>query len=178
MIQSFQNHMPALHPTVRVADNATVVGDVALDAQANVWYGAVLRGDEAAIRVGAGSNIQDNAVIHCDEGYPTSIGRDVTVGHGAIVHGCTVADGCLIGMGAILLTGCTIGAGSLVGAGALVTQGVSIPPGSLVLGSPAKVVRPLRPEEAEELTGSAENYRQLAARQLPVWESAKQGGNA
>ena len=168
MIQSYQGKSPDLAPTARAAENATLVGDLTLGQAVNIWFGAVLRGDVAPIRVGDGTNIQDNAVVHCDEAFPVSIGRDVTVGHGAILHGCTVEDGCLIGMGAILLNGCVIGAGSLVAAGALVTQNTMVPPGSLVVGSPAKVVRPLRPEEQGELSASAEKYRRAAAQQLPI----------
>ena len=168
MIHSYQDKSPVCAPTARAADNATVLGDVTLEAESNVWFGAVLRGDESSIHVGEGSNVQDNAVIHCDPTYPVSIGKDVTIGHGAIIHGCTIEDRCLIGMGAILLNGCVIGAGSLVAAGALVTQNAVIPPGSLVMGSPAKVTRPLRPEEAAENLHSAEIYRRLSAQELPA----------
>ncbi|WP_130870969.1 gamma carbonic anhydrase family protein [Intestinimonas massiliensis (ex Afouda et al. 2020)] len=167
MIHSYQDKSPVCAPTARAADNATVLGNVTLEAEANVWFGAVLRGDESSIHVGEGSNVQDNAVIHCDPTYPVSIGKDVTIGHGAIIHGCTIEDRCLIGMGAILLNGCVIGAGSLVAAGALVTQNAVVPPGSLVMGSPAKVTRPLRPEEAAENLHSAEIYRRLSAQELP-----------
>ena len=139
VIQSYQDKAPVCTPSARVAENATLVGDVSLGAEVSVWFGAVLRGDEAAIRVGDGSNIQDNAVVHCDRSFPVLIGKDVTVGHAAILHGCTVEDRCLIGMGAILLNGCVIGSGSLVAAGALVTQDTVIPPGSLVVGSPARI---------------------------------------
>ena len=167
VIHSYQGKTPVCAPSARAADNATLLGEVSLEAEASVWFGAVMRGDNAPIQVGAGSNIQDNAVVHCDTGFPTTIGRDVTVGHGAILHGCTIEDRCLIGMGAILLNGCVIGSGSLVAAGALVTQGAVIPPGSLVVGSPAKVLRPLRPEETEDLMESAQEYRHAAALQLP-----------
>lgn len=168
MIKTMDHASPSLHPESRLADSAAVVGDVRVERQASIWYGAVLRGDNAAIRVGERSNIQDNVVIHCDAACPVSIGKEVTVGHGAILHGCTVEDRCLIGMGAILLNGCVIGTGSLVAAGALVTQGTVIPPGSLVMGSPAKVVRPLRPGEDEEISHSAREYCHSAAGQLPA----------
>ena len=168
MIQRYRDRVPALHPAARAAESAVVVGNVTVEEGASLWYGAVLRGDEAAIRVGAQSNIQDNAVLHCDEACPLTVGRRVTVGHGAILHGCTVEDGCLIGMGAILLNGCVIGAGSLVAAGALVTQNAAIPPGSLVMGSPAKVRRALSPEEQASLPESAQLYRELSAAQLPA----------
>lgn len=159
---------PTLAPTARVAETAVLVGRVTLEEEANVWYGAVLRGDDNAVTVGAGTNVQDNAVLHCDPGYPLVVGRDVTVGHAAVVHGCTVGDRSLIGMGAILLNGCVIGEECIVGAGALVTQHKEIPPGSLVMGSPAKVVRPLTPEERAGLLHSAADYRRVAAEQLPL----------
>ncbi len=168
MIRSFEGAHPALHPTARVAENAVLVGQVALEGNSSVWYSAVVRGDRAPIRVGEGSNLQDAVVVHCGPKHPVDIGRDVTVGHGAILHGCTVEDGCLIGMGAILLNGCLIGAGSLVAAGALVTQNMEVPPGSMVMGSPAKVTRSLRPEELEQITASAETYRRLSAELLPA----------
>lgn len=167
MLHTLDGHTPQLHPEARLAANATVVGEVSIDTAASVWYGAVLRGDECPIQVSAGSNIQDLAMVHGDQGFPVVIGRNVTVGHGAILHGCTVEDGCLIGMGAILLNGCVIGAGSLVAAGALVTQDTVIPPNSLVMGSPAKAVRPLRPDEQASLPHSAQLYQELAAAQLP-----------
>ena len=168
MIHSYQDKSPVCAPTARAAANATVLGNVTLDGESSVWFGAVLRGDEGSIHVGMGSNIQDNAVIHCDPSRPVSIGKDVTVGHGAIIHGCTVQDRCLIGMGAILLNSCVIGEGSLIAAGALVTQNTVIPPGSLVMGSPAKVIRTLRPEETADILHSAEAYRRLSAQQLPL----------
>ena len=174
MIQSCHGHTPAIHPTARVAENATLVGDVTLGDRASIWYGAVLRGDSAPITVGADTNIQDNAVVHCDAGFPAVIGSGVTVGHGAILHGCTVEDGTLIGMGAILLNGCVIGKNSLVAAGALVTQNAVIPPESLVVGSPARVLRPLRPEELETQAGDALHYVRHAADQLPLADPTEQ----
>lgn len=168
VIQTYQDKAPVCALSARAAGNATLVGEVILGEKVSVWFGAVLRGDVAAIQVGDGSNIQDNVVVHCDESCPVSIGKDVTVGHGAILHGCTIEDRCLIGMGAILLNGCVIGSGSLVAAGALVTQGTVVPPGSLVVGSPAKVTRALRPEETADILDSAEEYRHLSAQQLPT----------
>lgn len=168
MIRAFESHVPALAPTVRVAESAAVIGQVTLAEQVSVWYGAVLRGDDNSIQVGAGSNIQDNAVLHNDPEYPLVIGRDVTIGHSAVVHGCTVGDHCLIGMGAVLLNGCEIGAHCIVAAGALVTQHKVIPPGSMVMGAPAKVVRPLTQEEQEAITHSAEEYRRMAQRHFPA----------
>ena len=168
MLQAYGNLRPQIDPAARVAETAVVVGEVSVEAGASLWYGAVLRGDEAPIRVGRDSNIQDNAVLHCDEDFPMTVGRRVTVGHGAILHGCTVEDGALIGMGAVLLNGCVIGAGSLVAAGALVTQGAVIPPGSLVVGSPARVKRPLRPDELAGLAQDAGKYLSLSAELLPL----------
>ncbi len=138
---------PRIHPSAYVAPNATVVGDVTLEECASVWYGAVLRGDINRIVVGPRSNIQDGAVIHLADDYAAIIGELVTVGHGAIVHACTVEDEVMIGMGAIILDGAEIGPRSIVGANALVTTGTKIPPGSLVLGSPAKVARQLSTDE-------------------------------
>lgn len=162
MLQSFRGQEPTLHPDARLADSAVLVGAVKVGARANIWYGAVLRGDCSTIDIGAGTNIQDNCVLHCDEGFPLVLGEDVTVGHAAVLHGCTVGDGSTIGMGAILLNGCQIGKNCMVAAGAVVTQNAVIPDGSLVMGTPAKVVRPLRPEELEGLRHGSEEYRMLS----------------
>ncbi len=143
---------------VYIAPNATVVGDVRLGRGVNIWYGAVLRGDSGTITVGEGTNIQDNCVLH-DE---TTIGAYCTIGHGAIVHGCTVGDCCLIGMGAILLNGAVLGEGCLVGAGAVVTGKTNAPAGSVLLGSPAKIVKTLTPEQMAEHRHGAEHYMELA----------------
>ncbi|MDJ0520760.1 MAG: gamma carbonic anhydrase family protein [Planctomycetota bacterium] len=124
-----------------IADTATVTGKVKLGEDANIWYGVMIRGDDAAISIGARTNIQDNAVVHVDPGYPNSIGADCTIGHGALVHGVEVGDFALIGMGAILLGGTKVGEGAIIGAGALVLENTEIPPFSLVVGSPAKVIR-------------------------------------
>ena len=136
---------------VYIAPNATVVGDVVLNKDVNIWYGAVLRGDHGRITVGEGTNIQDNAVVH-DE---TTLGRFCTVGHTAIVHGCTVGDDCLIGMGAIILSGAVLGDGCIVGAGALVTGKTNAPAGSVLLGSPARVVKDVTPEQLAETRENA-----------------------
>lgn len=141
-----------------IAPGAVVVGDVTLAKDVNIWYGAVLRGDSGAITVGQGTNIQDNCVVHEE----TKIGKYCTVGHGAILHGCTVGDGCLIGMGAIVLNGAVLGEGCLVGAGALVTGKTNAPAGSVLLGSPAKAVKELTPEEMEKQRADAAHYIQLA----------------
>ena len=145
-----------------LAPNATVVGDVILEENVSVWYGAVIRGDSGAIRIGAGTNIQDNAVIH--DG--TSIGKGCTVGHGAIVHGGTVGDNCLIGMGAIVLNGAVLERDCIVGAGALVTGKTHASPGSLLLGSPAKVVKSVTGEQIEGNVRNAQHYVELAKKSL------------
>ncbi len=158
------DQMPHVAPTAFVAPGARVIGRVVLDEHSSVWFGAVLRADLDLIHVGAGSNVQDNAVLHVNAGEPCRIGRDVTIGHGAIVHGCTVEDECLIGMGAVVLSRARIGRGSLVGAGALVPEGKVVPPGSLVLGVPARVARSLTPEEQAEIRAAAARYRENAQR--------------
>lgn len=140
-----------------IAPNATVVGDVVLGEDVSIWYGAVLRGDNGTITLGDGTNVQDNAVLH----NKTTVGKGCTIGHGAIVHGCTLGDNCLIGMGAIVLTGAVLEEGCLVGAGALVTGKTHAPAGSLLLGSPARVVRSLTPEQLEETRENARLYIKL-----------------
>lgn len=142
---------------VYIAPNATVAGDVVLEKDVNIWYGAVLRGDHGRITVGEGTNIQDNAVLH-DE---TTIGKRCTVGHTAIVHGCTIGDDCLIGMGAIILSGAVLGDGCIVGAGALVTGKTRAEAGSVLLGSPAKAVKTVTPEQLEETRENARHYIEL-----------------
>jgi len=143
---------------VYVAPNATVVGNVALGANSSVWFGATLRGDNDLISIGSNSNVQDAAVLHTDPGFPLSIGENVTVGHQAMLHGCTIGDGSLIGIQAVILNGAVIGKGSLVGAGAIVTERKVFPGGSLILGAPAKVARELRADELARLIDIAENY--------------------
>jgi carbonic anhydrase/acetyltransferase-like protein (isoleucine patch superfamily) len=140
-----------------------VVGDVEIAADASVFYGAVVRGDTTSIRLGRGSNLQDNVVVHADPDFPATIGEDVTVGHAAVLHGCTVEDGALIGIGAIVLNGAVIGTGSLVGAGALVSPGTVIPPRSLVLGAPGKVRRELTDGEVAANLENSRRYTQLIA---------------
>ena len=143
---------------VFIAPGAVVTGDVTLEKDVNIWYGAVLRGDNGGIFVGEGTNIQDNCVVH----EKTVIGKFCTVGHGAIVHGCTVGDGCMIGMGAIVLTGAVLGDNCLVGAGAVVTGKTNAPAGSLLLGNPAKVIKPVTEEQIREIQQDAELYIRLA----------------
>jgi len=149
---------PHLHETAWVADNATVIGNVRLEADASVWYGVVIRGDNELITIGQGSNVQDGSVLHTDHGFPLTVGQGVTVGHQVTLHGCTIGDGSLIGIQAVVLNGARIGRNCLVGAGALVTEGKEFPDNSLIMGSPAKVVRELSPEQAQRLRRSAENY--------------------
>jgi carbonic anhydrase/acetyltransferase-like protein (isoleucine patch superfamily) len=147
-----------------VADSASVIGQVRLGAQTSVWYGAVVRGDNDLVTVGDRCNIQDGAVLHTDAGLHLSVGCQVTVGHQAMLHGCTVGDGSLIGIGSVVLNGATIGRHCLVGAQSLVTEGKTFPDGALILGSPAKVVRLLSPEEIERLIWSAGHYVTQTAR--------------
>ncbi|GAA1144011.1 gamma carbonic anhydrase family protein [Streptomyces javensis] len=153
---------PRIAPDTFVAPTSVVIGDVVLAAGSSVWYQAVLRGDGGPIVLGADSNIQDNCTVHVDPGFPVSIGERVSVGHNAVVHGCTVEDEVLIGMGATVLNGARIGAGSLVAAQALVPQGMEIPPGSLVAGVPARVKRPLTDEEREGIKLNAQVYADRA----------------
>ncbi len=155
---------PVVDETAWTADSATLVGDVHLGASSSVWYSAVLRAEFEPITVGARTNLQDGVVVHVDPGYPATLGAGVSVGHGAVLHGCTVEDGCLVGMHATVLNGAVIGAGSLVAAGALVLERAVVPPGSLVAGVPAKVRRPLSPQEREHLTHNASIYVELAGR--------------
>jgi carbonic anhydrase/acetyltransferase-like protein (isoleucine patch superfamily) len=167
MIRGHAGKKPVLGAGVFVAETAAVIGDVVIGDESSIWYGTVVRGDVMPIRIGARTSIQDNTVIHVTSDFSgTTIGDDCTVGHAAIIHACTVEDFCLIGMGSIILDGARIGRGSLVGAGALVTPGTDIPPGSLVIGSPAKVKRPLNEKEREQIRYGAEHYVELTRRYL------------
>jgi carbonic anhydrase/acetyltransferase-like protein (isoleucine patch superfamily) len=147
-----------------IAPDAHVIGEVILHEDVSIWFGAVLRGDNEPITIGARSNIQEGAMLHADPGFPCTVGEEVTVGHHAILHGCTVGDGALIGMGATVLNGARIGPGCLVGANALVTEGKEFPPNTLILGSPAKAARTMDPETAARLRRSAETYVRNARR--------------
>jgi carbonic anhydrase/acetyltransferase-like protein (isoleucine patch superfamily) len=162
-LEKYLGQCPQIDPTAYVATQATVLGAVRVGAQSSVWPGCVLRGDINSIAVGAGTNLQDGAVVHVADAFPASIGNFVTVGHLAMIHACVIEDECLIGMSATILDGAVVGTQSLVGAGSLVTKGTKIPPGSLVLGAPARVVRALTPEERAELRAGAEKYMQVAA---------------
>lgn len=164
MIYALDGIAPEIGDGVWVAPDANIIGKVRLLAAANVWFGVTMRGDNEWIEVGAGSNVQENCVLHTDIGFPLTIGANCTIGHKAMLHGCTIGDGSLIGMGATILNGARIGRGCLIGAGALITEGKDIPDGSLVMGAPGKVVRLLDETGRERLLKSAEGYRQNAAR--------------
>jgi carbonic anhydrase/acetyltransferase-like protein (isoleucine patch superfamily) len=163
LVAAVAGRTPAIDPAAYTAPTSVVLGDVRLGPGASVWYHAVLRGDCESIRVGAGSNVQDNCTVHADPGFPAEVGAGVTVGHNAVLHGCVIEDDVLVGMGATVLNGARIGAGSLVAAAALVPQGMRVPPGSLVAGVPARVLRPLSEEERAGLRLNAEHYVALAA---------------
>jgi carbonic anhydrase/acetyltransferase-like protein (isoleucine patch superfamily) len=162
LILSVNGRAPELHPESWVAPNATVLGSVTLAAKSSVWYGTVLRAEFEPISIGEGSNLQDNVTVHVDPGFPATIGAGVSVGHNAVLHGCTVEDGALIGMGAVVLNGAVIGAGSLVAAGAVVAQGAVIPPRSLVAGVPGKVRRELSEDEVARNRLNAQVYEHLS----------------
>jgi len=155
---------PVVPESAWTAPGVVLVGDVDLGEEASVWYGAVLRADGDAIRIGPRSNLQDGVVVHVDSGFPVHVGAGVSVGHGAVLHGCTVADDVLVGMGATILNGARVGAGSLIAAGALVPENADIPPGSLVAGVPGKVRRQLTDEEIEHIRTNAATYLDLARR--------------
>ena len=156
--------VPQLADGAWVADSAQVIGNVVLAEDANVWFGVVLRGDNEVLRIGRGSNVQDGTIMHTDMGYPLTIGDKVTIGHQVMLHGCTVGDGSLIGIQAVVLNGAKIGRHCLVGAGSLVTEGKEFPDGSLIMGTPARVVRQLTPEQIEGLERNAEHYVENAHR--------------
>jgi carbonic anhydrase/acetyltransferase-like protein (isoleucine patch superfamily) len=157
-------HTPQIADSAWVADSAQVMGEVEMAADSSVWFCSVLRGDSAKITIGEGTNVQDGSVLHADVGMPLTLGKHVTVGHMVQLHGCTVGDESLIGIGAIVLNGAKIGKNCLVGAGSLVTEGKEFPDGSMILGSPAKVVRQLTPEQMEGLRRSAQHYVENARR--------------
>lgn len=161
MMVSLEGRSPRVAESAWVAPNATVVGDVVLAGEVGVWYSATIRGDVERIEVGARSNVQDGSVLHADPGSPLTVGAGVTIGHNATLHGCTIGDDVLVGMGATVLNGATIGAGSLVAAGTVVLAGTEIPPGSLVAGLPGKVRRELTDEERAGVRYNAEVYIEL-----------------
>ena len=164
MIYALDGIDPQIDSDAWVADEATLIGKVVVGPEANIWFGAVIRGDNEEIRVGAGTNVQENAVLHTDMGCPLTIGTNCTIGHKAMLHGCTIGDGTLIGMGATVLNGAKIGNGCLIGACALITEGKEIPDGSLVMGSPGKVVRQLDETARAKLFASAASYQANARR--------------
>ena len=157
-IYQLEDDVPDVHPAAWVADSAQVIGKVQLAEGASVWYGAVLRGDNDRISVGRHSNVQDGSVLHTDHGVALTIGEGVTIGHQVMLHGCTIGDGTLVGIGSVVLNGARIGRHSIVGAGALVTEGKQFPDGVLIVGSPAKVVRELTPEQIAGLDRMALHY--------------------
>lgn len=160
MVHSFEGRIPRTGGCAFIAWNAEVIGSVHLEEETSIWYSASIRGDIDTITIGWGSNVQDNAALHVDAGMPLVVGHDVTIGHGAIVHGCTVGDRCLIGMGAIILNGARIGRECIVGAGALITEGKEFPERSLIVGSPAKAVRSVTDDEVSKILKNAANYRE------------------
>jgi carbonic anhydrase/acetyltransferase-like protein (isoleucine patch superfamily) len=147
-----------------IAGNATLLGDVSLGREVSIWFGAVIRADKDQIRIGDRSNVQDNAVLHTSTGHPVIIGNNVSVGHGAILHGCRIADRVLVGMGAIVLNGADVGEDSILGAGTVVTEGTRIPPGTVVVGVPGKVAKQTSPEQRNHIVENARNYWNLALR--------------
>jgi len=162
-IYQFGEHTPEIDPSAYVTESANVVGKIRLEANTSIWFGVTLRGDNEPITIGEGSNVQENSVLHADPGFPLTIGKQVTVGHQAMLHGCTIGDGSLVGIQAVILNGAKIGRNCLVGAGALVTEGKEFPDNSLILGTPAKVARTLSPEEAARLEEIAAGYVKRSA---------------
>jgi carbonic anhydrase/acetyltransferase-like protein (isoleucine patch superfamily) len=159
MLRTHRGRLPRVHSTAFIDDSAQVIGDVEIREESSVWMAVVIRGDVNWIRIGARTNIQDGTIVHVmTRTHPTQIGDDVTVGHGAIVHGCTIEDRCLIGMGAILLNGSHVGTGSIIAAGSLLVEGMAVPPRSLVMGSPGKVKRTLTDAEVADIQGYADRY--------------------
>ncbi len=157
-IYRLHDRQPQVDESAWVAPSASVLGSVELGAESSVWFGAVLRSDTELVRVGRRSNVQDNSVVHADPGFPTTIGEGVTVGHLVMLHGCTIGDGSLIGIGSVILNGARVGQNCLVGARSLITEGKVFPDGSLIMGAPAVVVRPLTPEQIAGLHRAAEHY--------------------
>lgn len=161
-LYQFGDYTPEVDPSAYVVDSASIVGKVRLEANASVWFGVTIRGDNELIVIGENSNVQENCVLHTDEGFPMTIGKQVSIGHQAMLHGCTVGDGSLIGIQAVILNNAKIGRNCLVGAGALVTEGKEFPDNSLILGSPAKVVRTLSDEDARNLAAISDTYVERA----------------
>jgi carbonic anhydrase/acetyltransferase-like protein (isoleucine patch superfamily) len=159
MLRPYRGQLPRVHPSAYIDDSAQVIGDVEIGEESSVWMCVVMRGDVNRIRIGRRSNVQDGTIVHVmKDTHPTTIGNDVTIGHGAVVHGCTIEDRCLIGMGAILLNGVLVGSGSIVAAGTLLPEGTQVPPRSLVIGSPGKVRRTLSDADLDEIQMYADRY--------------------
>ena len=157
-IYQLGQHAPEIDASAYVADSANLIGKVTVEANASVWFGVTIRGDNERITIGENSNVQEGTVMHTDMGYPMTIGKNVTIGHQAMLHGCTIGDGSLVGIQAVILNGAKIGKGCLVGAGALVTEGKEFPDHSLIIGAPAKAVRTLTAEDLLRLQGNADTY--------------------
>ncbi len=164
MIYELDGIAPIIDDTAWVADDVNLIGKVTLAAKSSVWFGSTLRGDNEMLTLGEGSNIQENSVLHTDMGYPLTIGKNCTIGHKVMLHGCTIGDNTLIGMGAMVMNGAVVGKNCLIGAGALITEGKVIPDGSLVMGAPGKIIRTLTDEAIEGLTRSALSYQKNAER--------------
>ena len=159
MLRPYRGQVPRVHPSAFIDDSAQVIGDVEIGEESSVWMCVVIRGDVNRIRIGRRSNVQDGTIVHVmKDTHPTVIGDNVTIGHGAVVHGCTIEDQCLVGMGAILLNGVTVGSGSIVAAGTLLPEGMQVPPRSLVMGSPGKVRRTLSDADLDEIQMYADRY--------------------
>ncbi|MFP5316154.1 Carbonic anhydrase or acetyltransferase, isoleucine patch superfamily [Arthrobacter subterraneus] len=162
-IIEFSGHTPSVPESVFVAPTASIIGNATFGENSSAFYGVSVRADTATISIGEGTNLQDNVVVHADPGFPATVGNRVSVGHSAVVHGCTIEDDCLVGMSATIMNGATVGTGSLVAAGAIVLEGTQIPPRSLVAGVPAKVRRELTDEELQGVRNNARRYQELAA---------------
>ena len=162
MLYNFQGKEPQIQDNVYLGPGCRIIGQVTIEKEASIWPNAVLRGDLASIFIGQGSNVQDNCTIHVEKGQDLTIGDRVTIGHGAVLHGCTIGDESLVGMGAIILNGAKIGKGCLIAAGTLIPEGKKIPPGKLIMGSPGKIIRDLETKEKADLKNSAEGYQKLA----------------
>ena len=164
MIKEFEGNIPRIDESTYISESVDIIGDVTIEENANIWFGTRLRGDMNKIVIGKNTNIQENTVVHVDKNCPCLIGKDVTIGHGAIIHGCEICDNVLVGMGSIILNNAKIGKNTIIGAGSLVTQGKSFPEGVLILGNPAKVVRELTDDEIKNIKKSADNYVNLSKR--------------
>jgi len=176
LVRPFGDLAPRIDPEAWLAPGSVVIGDVEIGSESSIWYGTVVRGDVHSIWIGVRTNIQDQCMVHVTSGlFPTEIGDDVTVGHRAVVHGCSVGDGALVGIGAVVLDGARVGAGALVGAGAVVTPGSEVPAGTLVLGAPARVVRELGDEEREQHIAGAQSYVENARRHARALRAGAEG---